>query len=338
MITYSKYLQEFNDVVAQARATLNYMKDVYTDFKKDEQTFRLMYLNFDRLRKDIEEVEKRLEYQVKDEKEFEKEIYIPVGYKSMKEYLEANKETDPYIVFDEIKKVLSILHQNYFKKIRDHFCSELSQQIGLDFGQNTPWGYFFDFHRALLWSQAVAEKFRGDKETAERLAKAMNELNSLIKGFEEKIRNYHDYYGICGQPPELLAHNLSGYLDRDYHRALLTGQGVPLIGNEVDKEKLAPENGRTTIYYNKILHIFSNEIEKYMEYDKDDLDKYPPQVNMRDILAYLFDLREKSRQKWKIVYDYYQETGLAKQIEERWRKAEEERRLKKEKVLKEGSI
>ncbi|MEM0290254.1 MAG: hypothetical protein QXD10_10090, partial [Metallosphaera sp.] len=91
MRSYSEYVERINEIITEAKKIIEYYKS----------------LNDEWITREIEKVEKRLNVQIMDEKEFSKDLlYIPQGYKNVKEYLEAHKNDDPHVVLEEIKKVL----------------------------------------------------------------------------------------------------------------------------------------------------------------------------------------------------------------------------------------
>ncbi|MEM0068720.1 MAG: hypothetical protein QXI18_04725 [Nitrososphaerota archaeon] len=310
MRSYSDYVERLNEIITEAKKIIEYYKS----------------LNDEWITREIEKVEKRVNIQIKDEKEFSKHLYIPQGYKSVKEYLETHKNDDPHVVLKEIKKVLEKV-PNYCMELWSYFFVELPDKMGLiDLTINIP-GNLSDF---FLYLMTLEEK--GEKEKAERLEKAEAEIRPAIANLEKKIQSYlyKEEFSLCQLASELLdlLWWAEGYKD------LLAGDYVPINGDKIDEKAFKDEYSIQTYYY-YMMSIFSDKLEKTIEPYKDEIDKYPPQISMRDIIAYLFELRNKAREKWMIVYDYYAKTGLLKKVEDEIRAEWERRKRVREEVQKE---
>ncbi|MEM3290613.1 MAG: hypothetical protein QW046_03770 [Candidatus Micrarchaeaceae archaeon] len=184
-----------------------------------------------------------------------------------------------------------------------------------------------------------ALKQKGEKEKAERLEKAVDEIIPAIKNLREKISNYLNEVtenGLCGNGgrSKLIAELGFHFLDQPELEELLAGDHVPIIGDKIDEKAFKDESSIRKYYY-YMMWIFSDRLEKTIEAYKDEIDRQPPQINMRDIIAYLFELRNKAREKWMIVYDYYVKTGLLKKVEDEIRAELERQKRVREEVQKE---
>ncbi|MEM3846792.1 MAG: hypothetical protein QXU98_13940 [Candidatus Parvarchaeota archaeon] len=318
MKSYSEYVERINEIITEAKKIIEYYKS----------------LNDDWITREIEKVEKILNVQIMDEKEFGKDLlYIPQGYKSVKEYLEAHKNDDPHVVLEEIKKVFRGAAR-YCSKIWSYFYEDLPNQIHLT---NLPYELFMkDF---VFYIHLGALKQKGEKEKAERLEKAVDEIMPAIKNLREKINNYlHEVTenGLCGHAgmSKLLSELSFHFLDQIEIEELLAGDYVPINGDKIDEKAFKDESSLQTYYY-YMMWIFSDRLEKSVELYKDEIDRQPPQISMRDIIAYLFELRNKAREKWMMVYDYYTKTGLLKKVEDKIRAEWERKKRVREEVQKE---
>ncbi|MEM0172830.1 hypothetical protein [Sulfolobus tengchongensis spindle-shaped virus 3] len=297
MRSYSEYVERLNEIITEAKKIIEYYKS----------------LNDYWITREIEKVEERLNVQIMDEKEFDKYLYIPQGYKSVKEYLEAHKNDDPHVVLGEIKKVLDGASK-YCAKIWSYFYEDLSRKIILT---RLPYGLFMkDF---VFYIHLGALKEKGEQEKAERLEKAVDEIMPAIDDLKKKIDSYLyevSENGLCGSYGRsgLIAELRIKFLWQVHTKELLAGGYVPIDGDKINEKAFAREFSIRKYYY-MMRWIFSNELEKSIELYKDEIDRQPPQINMRDIIAYLFELRDKARKKWMIVYDYYVKTGLLKKVE-----------------------
>ncbi|MEM3809602.1 MAG: hypothetical protein QW342_06680 [Thermoproteota archaeon] len=317
MRSYSEYVERINEIITEAKKIIEYYKS----------------LNDYWVTPIIEKVEERLNVQIKDEKEFDKYLYIPQEYKSVKEYLEAHKNDDPHIVLEEIKKVFEGA-ANYCAKIWLYFHEELPNKIHLrNLTVELP-GKSFDFYIHL-----GALKQKGEQEKAERLEKAVNEMMPAIENLGKQIDSYLyevSENGLCGSygRSDLIAELRINFLWQEHTKELLAGGYVPIDGDKINEKAFASESSIRKYYY-MMRWIFSNELEKSIELYKDEIDRQPPQINMRDIIAYLFELRDKARKKWMIVYDYYTKTGLLKKVEDEIRAEWERKKRVREEVQKE---
>ncbi|MEM0172660.1 MAG: hypothetical protein QXV57_08900 [Thermoproteota archaeon] len=317
MKSYSEYFERINEIITEAKKIIEYYKS----------------LNDDWITREIEKVEKRVNIQIKDEKEFSNYLYIPQGYKSVKEYLEAHKNDDPHVVLEEIEKVLKKV-PNYCMKLWSYFSEELPNKMGLiDLTMNLP-GDLSDFYLYL-----ITLKEKGEKEKAERLEKAKAEIMPAIVNLEKKIQSYlyeeaFSLGGLLRSSCQLASALLNLLRWTKGFKSLLAGDYVPINGDKIDEKAFKDEYSIQTYYY-YMMSVFSDELEKTIEPYKDEIDKYPPQISMRDIIAYLFELRNKAREKWMIVYDYYVKTGLLKKVEDEIRAESERRKRVREEVQKE---
>ncbi|CAH04218.1 hypothetical protein STSV1pORF35 [Sulfolobus virus STSV1] len=317
MKSYSEYFERINEIITEAKKIIEYYKS----------------LNDEWITREIEKVEERLNIQIKDEKEFSKHLYIPQGYKSVKEYLEAHKNDDPHVVLEEIKKALEGA-SNYCFKLWSYFYEDLPNQIDLI---NLP--YNLSVKDFVFYIHLGALKEEGEKEKAERLEKAVDEIMPAIDNLREKINNYLNEVtenGLCGRAgmSKLLNELSLHFLDQPELEELLAGDHVPIIGDKIDEKAFKDESSIRKYYY-YMMWIFSDRLEKTIEAYKDEIDRQPPQISMRDIIAYLFELRNKAREKWMIVYDYYVKTGLLKKVEDEIRAELERRKRVREEVQKE---
>ncbi|MEM3846482.1 MAG: hypothetical protein QXU98_12370 [Candidatus Parvarchaeota archaeon] len=320
MRSYSDYVERLNEIITEAKKIIEYYKS----------------LNDYWITREIEKVEKNinLNIQIMDEKEFSKDLlYIPQGYKNVKEYLEAHKNDDPHVVLKEINKALEGAARYCFK-LWSYFYEVLPNQINLI---NLP--HNLSMNDFAFYIHLGALKQKGEKEKAERLEKAVDEIMPAIDNLGKKISNYLNEVtenGLCGNGgrSKLIAELGFHFLDQFELEELLAGDHVPIIDDKIDEKAFTSESSIRKYYY-YMMWIFSDELEKTIEAYKDQIDRQPPQINMRDIIAYLFELRNKAREKWMIVYDYYVKTGLLKKVENEIRAEWERKKRVREEVQKE---
>ena len=320
MRSYSEYVERLNEIITEAKKIIEYYKSL-----NDPWIMK---------RLEEEEFEKSLNIQIMDEKEFSKDLlYIPQGYKNVKEYLEAHKNDDPHVVLEEIKKVLEGAARYCFK-LWSYFYEVLPRKIDLI---NLPSD--LSMKNFAFYIHLGALKQKGEKEKAERLEKAVDEIMPAIKNLREKINNYLNEVtenGLCGNGgrSKLIGEISFHFLDQPELEELLAGDYVPIIGDKIDEKAFTSESSIRKYYY-YMMWIFSDRLEKTIEAYKDEIDRQPPQINMRDIIAYLFELRNRAREKWMIVYDYYVKTGLLKKVEDEIRAELERQQRVREEVQKE---